>query len=481
MDVEMFDLQPDKDLYDILKHSTEKERLKLCKEPRFRVMCKLIDVDTYGKLHGEIGLQQYGKGAFKLIMESFPDFASALEFINGVKPGFIYTNEFLTFAKSHIKVERKRDNIEYTLGDQSYTIHFIDGVKRFEKYRKKGKLHRLSGPAYKEYRDDEFLIRETWYKNGEKHRIGGPASTTFDGIALINQEWWVDNQLHRKDGPATIVYNIDGDRNVIRWYRHGKLHRRKGPAETFYRDGKIWEETWYINGLKHRIDCPAYIKYGNIKRWNRETKEQEMVQEDIILHEEWYNEGVLHRLDGPAFTKIDDYGYKIEAWLADGFYHRENDLPTRVMTRTENDRIDTETWLMGPHVNDVYYDGTPSRENGPAIIKYFASKGVSEQSWIINGVLQRKNGPAEIFYYANGKTKLETWFNEHGQTSRKGGPAVTGYYSNGKKKYEEWILNGQRHRVAKPRKNKDAAVIDYDKNGKITKQTYYVYGKKYKP
>ena len=41
-------------------------------------------------------------------------------------------------------------------------------------------------------------------------------------------------------------------------------------------------QAWFVNGIRHRVDGPAYITLGE---------------------QVWYNTGKLHRTDGPAVTK----------------------------------------------------------------------------------------------------------------------------------------------------------------------------------
>jgi len=97
--------------------------------------------------------------------------------------------------------------------DESEVIMTIDkiGTKRWR--NKRGKLHRLDGPAV------EFTNgTKEWHKNGLLHRLDGPAYITADG----HKEWIFRDILHREDGPA-IIY-ADGSKN---WYLDGIRYKTK--------------------------------------------------------------------------------------------------------------------------------------------------------------------------------------------------------------------------------------------------------------
>jgi hypothetical protein len=65
---------------------------------------------------------------------------------------------------------------------------------------KKGKLHRIDGPAI-EYDDGT----KEWYQMGLKHRIDGPAIEFNSGV----KHWYQNGVLHRIDGPAIEYSNGD--------------------------------------------------------------------------------------------------------------------------------------------------------------------------------------------------------------------------------------------------------------------------------
>jgi len=140
---------------------------------------------------------------------------------------------------------------------------------KFEKYfgakfwTKKGKYHRLDGPAI----TWKGSVSEKWYKEDELHRIDGPAVTWSDGTT----EWYKEGKLHREDGPAMV--DCIG---VERWYKDGEYHRIGGPSLIFS-NGHL---SWHKDGKLHNDDGPS-----------------EVYEDGTLM---WYKNGKLHRENGPA-------------------------------------------------------------------------------------------------------------------------------------------------------------------------------------
>jgi len=64
------------------------------------------------------------------------------------------------------------------------------------------------------YHDNGNTWKELWHKEGDEyhyHKEDGPAYRSFylNG-ELAYEEWWVNNKEHRMDGPASAYYNKDG-------------------------------------------------------------------------------------------------------------------------------------------------------------------------------------------------------------------------------------------------------------------------------
>ena len=73
-----------------------------------------------------------------------------------------------------------------------------------------------------------------------------------------SQEWRLNGLKHRLDGPAFI--DSDG---YQKWYQNGLCHRVDGPA-VIWADGT---EFWLQNGKFHRLDGPAIIDADGGQTW----------------------------------------------------------------------------------------------------------------------------------------------------------------------------------------------------------------------
>jgi hypothetical protein len=162
-----------------------------------------------------------------------------------------------------------------------------------EEYYHYGKLHRIGGPAYLEYREDGSLLLESWRRHGIQHRDpeNGPASTMICEDGGCFEEYFVDGRYHRDPaiGPACIKRNAAGQVvNQIYWVR-GEVHRdpRQGPARIGY-DGNTEETEYYQNDQRHREDGPAVI--------HRDRATGEILKQEYWLHGE--------RVDAPLTEEI---------------------------------------------------------------------------------------------------------------------------------------------------------------------------------
>ena len=110
-----------------------------------------------------------------------------------------------------------------------------------------------------------------------------PTETTYYENGEIELErWYIDGLLHREnDRPAKRQYYENGEILYETWYIDGQEHRENDrPAEIwYYENGEIKSKAWYIDGQEHREnDRPAEI-------WYYENGE--------ILYEVWYLNGEL--------------------------------------------------------------------------------------------------------------------------------------------------------------------------------------------
>ncbi len=111
---------------------------------------------------------------------------------------------------------------------------------------------------------------------------------------------------------------------------------------------------------------------------------------------------------------------------------------------------------------------------GLAVRAYFFLKAPDDvKEWHnVYGQRHRENDqPARIQYDENGEIEYEFWY-LNGQVNRENDqPAQIGYDENGEIESEAWYLNGQQHR-----ENDQPALIDYDENGEIEYQAWYLNG-----
>lgn len=72
-----------------------------------------------------------------------------------------------------------------------------------------------------------------------------------------------------------------------------------------------------------------------------------------------------------------------------------------VFTYGDCGQIMKEDWLV---------DGMRSRNDGPALVKYYENGKIKHEEWYKNDILHRDDGPASIMYYKDGERKCEQWF-----------------------------------------------------------------------
>lgn len=83
------------------------------------------------------------------------------------------------------------------------------------------------------------IFKRELNQNGEPHCEDGPALHTE-----FEKRWYINGVLHRTDGPA--------------WQMFQQICKEGG--EWVYTD-ELAQERWYINGKLHREDGPAIINY----------------------------------------------------------------------------------------------------------------------------------------------------------------------------------------------------------------------------
>ncbi len=95
--------------------------------------------------------------------------------------------------------------------------------------------------------------KEYFNANDNLHREDGPAFTSYyrDG-SLKDEAYYIDGKVHREDGPAGIRYNEDGYVESEIYCIMDKLHRDDGPALIRYnQDGEVTKERWFKHGKEY--------------------------------------------------------------------------------------------------------------------------------------------------------------------------------------------------------------------------------------
>lgn len=146
--------------------------------------------------------------------------------------------------------------------------YFRTGVARKwkEEWYERGVLHRVGGPAFREWSLQGILIREEWRQNGDLHctetyadGVVYPAYTTWYEIGKVSEKiWYVEGKRHRTDGPARLAWTKDGVQTVSDWYYEGKYHNLNGPARQHWTSSGNLElsERW-VDGVLCR-DCLSF-------------------------------------------------------------------------------------------------------------------------------------------------------------------------------------------------------------------------------
>lgn len=199
--IEDFNLVPNKDLYDVLMHSTDEERDALCKTDKYQAMCALLVYDRFLYNNpSDLALHRLGRAQFKVVLDSFPkDFTQALIFIRALKPAFIYTDEFKAYVNGMIEITAEDEQTtKYSMGRYSYYItRNKNGIIQAEEWKRK------THPRYR--RED----------------------------------------THRENGPALIFYDDDGNKTEEVWFSMDKPFRRDGPdVIKYYKSGNVKSEEW---------------------------------------------------------------------------------------------------------------------------------------------------------------------------------------------------------------------------------------------
>lgn len=329
--------------------------------------------DLYIRMLNEIDNTKLAKMIFYLNDYKIFDLKNIILFITETQEG-----DFI--PSFNLKDENFEFIINFGNGQESwrsnegerYSFHRLDGPAHITKYKGKtfknwyvnGIKHRINGPAFEEFDENNILTREIWYKNDQIHRIGGPAlfilkhKETSETI----REWYKNGEKHNDDGPAVVrvlpgVGNM-GETTISEWYIEGKKHNLIGPAYIEEQSGISTEytryiEKWFKNDILHRNYGPAITTsiiehegWGEcITEWYEENKKHNIrgpayvklyLNNNMIGESRWFENNLPHRKDGPSIF-LRQAGKIVKHWQVKGKHYRENNLPPRVVYKIQNE------------------------------------------------------------------------------------------------------------------------------------------------
>ena len=186
--------------------------------------------------------------------------------------------------------------------------------------------------------------------------------------------------------------------------------------------------------------------------------------------------------------------YKVRVEFKENGKKRSKTLSLEKYNETKEDLLNENTLVS----LEYKLNGELHRKDGPAVISYNDDGSVDREEWYLNGQQHREDGPAVIDYDDDGNVSYERWYlngqglnivefakylgvdhyksklNEvylkDGKKHREDAPAVIEYNDDGSISYEEWYLNGKKHREDAP------AEIWYNDDGSVYRESWYLNG-----
>ena len=142
------------------------------------------------------------------------------------------------------------------------------------------------------------------------------------------------------------------------------------------------------------------------------------------------------------------------------------------------DEPSTNYYLSDGTISGVFYckNNKLHRENGPAVIQYFEDGQIKSEEYFLNGEYFESDSPSKIEYYSNGNVYLEIYKNF---TNKQGKITKCFRYSNGNMKREEYQYECNDKMLDNFHRLDGPAIIDYDMNGKVVNEEYFINGKQY--
>jgi hypothetical protein len=242
-------------------------------------------------------------------------------------------------------------------------------------YWSNGKIHRSDGPA---------VIHEDgtqeWWKKGIRHRLDGPAIFNAQKRIAINIIKGTINPVHlymtyygtsveTYTEPSVIIEAVSRIKDITENIPSHK-ETSSDKIEEFERGMLIKKlsincSIFYLYGVKHNEDSPAFISQENTK---------------------WFHYGMLHNTNGPSQIQITK-NYTNYMWYYFGRLQSMNNKPAYV-------KVDNYTRKT---IDQFYYDkGKLHNDKGPALIMMDDSLMKKIEIHYSNGKLHNLNGPAYI-------------------------------------------------------------------------------------
>jgi uncharacterized protein len=156
-----------------------------------------------------------------------------------------------------------------------------DGGFKSVCFKKNNKFYNIEFPNRIIYYEKSYYISYC-NDNSELHREDGPANIHYykNGKVFI-ESYYIKGKRHRENGPADIWYYENGNIKTEMYFINDLVHRNDGPSIIhYYKNGSIHIEEYYIQNNKHRENGPAHVEYyenGNIKY-------EEYYKQDILLY-----------------------------------------------------------------------------------------------------------------------------------------------------------------------------------------------------
>jgi antitoxin component YwqK of YwqJK toxin-antitoxin module len=111
-----------------------------------------------------------------------------------------------------------------------------------------------------------------------------PQITKYENGNIQFIEYFNDNdEYHRTDGPAFQSFYENGNIQCESWYKNGNIEY----DAWYYVNGNVKYVTWHFNGILHKIDGPAKIRYyenGNIAYEYYYINGKQLSKQEFIIH-----------------------------------------------------------------------------------------------------------------------------------------------------------------------------------------------------